>query len=120
MPSRGEAGRRGDRVRSDCWIAVEMRESGGLAVDVQSKVNTLYGDDIRSLVTDGAVGIGTSYPANELSVVGDVDISGRVGIGIELPRSNVAQSAGVRVKLVNDAPPEALLAKVIKLLFVET
>ena len=41
MPSRGEAGRRGDRVRSDCWIAVEMRESGGLAVDVQSKVNTL-------------------------------------------------------------------------------
>ncbi len=63
MPSRGEAGRRGDRVRSDCWIAVEMRESGGLAVDVQSKVNTLYGDDIRSLVTDGLEILGVKNAA---------------------------------------------------------
>ncbi|MCJ7628866.1 MAG: aldolase/citrate lyase family protein, partial [Longimicrobiales bacterium] len=43
----GEAGRRGSDVRSDCWIAVELRESGGVRLEVESKVGALYGGSIR-------------------------------------------------------------------------
>ncbi len=43
----GEAGRRGEDVRSDAWIAAE---EGPVEVAVTSKVSTLYGDDIRAVV----------------------------------------------------------------------
>ncbi len=43
----GEAGRRGSDVRSDCWIAVELRESGGIQIELVSKVGALYGSSIR-------------------------------------------------------------------------
>jgi citrate lyase subunit beta/citryl-CoA lyase len=46
----GEAGRRGPDVRSDCWVAVEKTGSGGIQLDLTSKVETLFGDSIR----DGA------------------------------------------------------------------
>jgi len=58
MPSRGEAGRRGDLVRSDCWIEVELKDSGGVTLEVQSKVGVLYGDEIESLVTAGLIQMG--------------------------------------------------------------
>jgi citrate lyase subunit beta/citryl-CoA lyase len=46
----GEAGRRGADVRSDCWIAVELRESGGLQLELTSKVGALFGGSIREEV----------------------------------------------------------------------
>ncbi len=62
MP-RGEAGRRGERVRSDCWIAVELRNAGGIALDVRSKVSVLYGDDIRNLIHAGVAALGIEHAA---------------------------------------------------------
>jgi citrate lyase subunit beta/citryl-CoA lyase len=44
---RGEAGRRGDDVRSDLWVAVELGEAGGIEVDLESRVELYYGDAIR-------------------------------------------------------------------------
>ena len=46
--SAGEAGRRGADVRSDLWVHVEVRDSGGLDLQVRSKVEAYYGDVIRS------------------------------------------------------------------------
>jgi citrate lyase subunit beta/citryl-CoA lyase len=43
----GEAGRRGEDVRSDLFVSVEIRPSGGLEVTVDSKVESFYGDSIR-------------------------------------------------------------------------
>jgi citrate lyase subunit beta/citryl-CoA lyase len=42
-----EAGRWGKDVRSDCHVAVEPRESGGLEIDMQSRVAPYYGNSIR-------------------------------------------------------------------------
>jgi citrate lyase subunit beta/citryl-CoA lyase len=53
MPETGTAGRRGDKVRSDCWIAVELRESGGLELTLTSKVGALYGAAIRGQIEEG-------------------------------------------------------------------
>jgi citrate lyase subunit beta/citryl-CoA lyase len=51
--ARGEAGRRGKDVRSDCWIAVEEKGSGGISLKVKSKVESMYGDSIRETIEDG-------------------------------------------------------------------
>lgn len=42
-----EAGQRGEKVRSDCWVRLEPRASGGLEVCVQSKVEAMYGEAVR-------------------------------------------------------------------------
>lgn len=43
------AGHRGDDVRSDCWVSLDIRKSGGLDIQVQSKVSTMYGASIEGL-----------------------------------------------------------------------
>jgi citrate lyase subunit beta/citryl-CoA lyase len=60
MTGKGEAGRRGEKVRSDCWISVTLRDGGGLTIEVQSKVDALYGADIRRLVREGCVALGVA------------------------------------------------------------
>jgi len=44
---RGEAGRRGDDVRSDTHVSVEIRDSGGLQIRMTSKVAAFYGESIK-------------------------------------------------------------------------
>ena len=41
------AGRFGPEIRSDCLVTLELRHQGGLAIEVRSKVESLYGDSIR-------------------------------------------------------------------------
>ncbi len=43
-----EAGQRGEKVRSDCWVRLEPRASGGLELCVTSKVDAMYGDALRA------------------------------------------------------------------------
>jgi citrate lyase subunit beta / citryl-CoA lyase len=47
MTARGEAGRRGEDVRSDLFVEFEAADSGGLTVEVTSKVEAFYGSAIR-------------------------------------------------------------------------
>jgi citrate lyase subunit beta/citryl-CoA lyase len=49
---RGEAGRAGGEVRSDLRITVESRDSGGVQIDLQSRVALYYGDNIRQQIQD--------------------------------------------------------------------
>jgi citrate lyase subunit beta/citryl-CoA lyase len=43
------AGNAGPKVRSDCEITLEIRQKGGIVIDLESKVKTLYGESIKSL-----------------------------------------------------------------------
>src|SRR5579862_3971488 len=43
----GEAGHCGADIRSDVYVRVEPRDRGGLQIDLESRVNTYYGDSIR-------------------------------------------------------------------------
>ncbi|MHB2148870.1 aldolase/citrate lyase family protein [Calditrichota bacterium LG25] len=47
-----EAGNKGEKVRSDCWVALVPQSSGGLQIELTSKVEKLYGDSIRALVRE--------------------------------------------------------------------
>ena len=51
--ARGEAGRRGKDVRSDCWVAIEEKDSGGISLKVTSKVESMYGESIRAAIENG-------------------------------------------------------------------
>ena len=44
------AGKRGKEVRSDCYIELELKEKGGLKIDLKSKVDIMYGESIKTLV----------------------------------------------------------------------
>lgn len=43
----------GADVRSDCQVTVEITASGGIVIDLESKVETMFGDSIRELVFTG-------------------------------------------------------------------
>ncbi|MGH9811467.1 MAG: hypothetical protein ACRD9W_30230, partial [Terriglobia bacterium] len=46
----GEAGRAGGDVRSDLHVSFEQRSSGGLQIDLRSRVELYYGENIRRQV----------------------------------------------------------------------
>ncbi len=50
--ARGEAGRTGDDVRSDLRVTFEERTTGGIDIDLQSRVACYYGDSIRAQVAE--------------------------------------------------------------------
>jgi citrate lyase subunit beta/citryl-CoA lyase len=52
MDKTGYAGNRGPDVRSDCYIELHLKESGGLQINLKSKVAALYGDAIEKLAKD--------------------------------------------------------------------
>jgi citrate lyase subunit beta/citryl-CoA lyase len=55
----GTAGRRGSDVRSDCWVSSELLATGGIRIDLTSKVGALFGTSIREgvLRTVEALGV---------------------------------------------------------------
>jgi len=49
MTKTSTAGRRGDKVRSDCWVSFEPKQSGGLDLHIKSIVESMYGKSIKAL-----------------------------------------------------------------------
>ena len=72
MSRTGQAGRRGDKVRSDCWISVELKESGGISVAVKSRVQSMYGASIKKSVEQGLEVLGVEHAVVEVVDAGAV------------------------------------------------
>lgn len=49
MKTIGKAGNRGQEVRSDCYVEIELKLSGGILLDINSKVKALFGKSIEKL-----------------------------------------------------------------------
>jgi citrate lyase subunit beta/citryl-CoA lyase len=47
-----QVGNKGERVRSDCFVTLELMESGGLVIQPESKVKALFGKDIINLARE--------------------------------------------------------------------
>nr|NQU92341.1 citrate lyase ACP [Bacteroidota bacterium] len=52
MESIAFAGNKGDRVRSDCFITLELTDNSGLDIQLKSKVKAMFGKDILKLAED--------------------------------------------------------------------
>jgi citrate lyase subunit beta / citryl-CoA lyase len=61
MGKTGEAGRQGDTVRSDCHVRIDLKDDGGIKLNINSKVEAMYGDKIKALMLSGLkeLGIGS-------------------------------------------------------------
>ncbi len=49
---KSSAGKRGDSVRSDCYFEIELKNSGGIKIDLKSKVDVMYGESIKQMILD--------------------------------------------------------------------
>lgn len=49
---KSSAGLKGDTVRSDCYIELEIKSIGGIKLNLKSKVESMYGDSIRKLILE--------------------------------------------------------------------
>jgi citrate lyase subunit beta/citryl-CoA lyase len=52
MAQIAQAGNKGEGIRSDCFVTLELTSSGGIQLNLKSKVKVLYGDRIEALVRD--------------------------------------------------------------------
>ena len=50
--TKSSAGKRGDSVRSDCYFEIELKNSGGIKIDLKSKVDVMYGKSIKQMILD--------------------------------------------------------------------
>ncbi len=48
----GTAGNSGGKIRSDCQVTIEPSDSGGIVIDLKSKVKELFGIDIHSQINE--------------------------------------------------------------------
>jgi len=52
MITTAKAGNLGKKIRSDCHIEMEIRENGGIQIELESKVNVMFGRSNRQLLKD--------------------------------------------------------------------
>jgi len=69
----GEAGKRGDKVRSDAWVRVEPKERGGLKLKVTTKVEAMYGEAVRATCRKALQALDVRHAAVEIEDFGALD-----------------------------------------------
>ncbi len=52
ISKKSSSGNKGKTIRSDCYIELELKSSGGIRIKLQSKVESMYGNSIRLLIKD--------------------------------------------------------------------
>ncbi|MBU1937347.1 HpcH/HpaI aldolase/citrate lyase family protein [bacterium] len=70
MSNVGTAGRKGPTVRSDCFVSLEVRKSGGLDIAATSLVDSMYGESIQQLCREVLGGLGLQHARLELEDAG--------------------------------------------------
>ncbi len=65
-----EAGRRGTDVRSDCWVRITLTGLGSLDIQVKTKVEVMYGEDIRQLIREVLTALGVTGARVEMEDAG--------------------------------------------------
>jgi citrate lyase subunit beta/citryl-CoA lyase len=102
----GEAGRRGADVRSDCWVGVETKESGGVSLSVASKVDTLFGGSIRELVLGTVAVFGPEDVSIQVEDQGALPWVIQARVEAALRRAGVEGAGDARPPTKIEIPPE--------------
>ena len=59
-------GNKGDRIRSDCQVKLQLFEKGGISIRLQSKVERMFGDQIRQQALEVLEALGVSHALLEI------------------------------------------------------
>lgn len=102
---RSEAGRAGGDVRSDLHVSFEARSSGGIEVDLCSRVALYYGDNIRRQVGDVLRALGVEHA--HVSIVDEGALPFVISARIEaaVKRAGLAQGKSALPEALSLAPP---------------
>jgi citrate lyase subunit beta/citryl-CoA lyase len=92
----GTAGRKGDEVRSDAWVAFESRESGGIDVDLESRVEAYYGESIRDRASAMIAAAGIEHARIEIRDAGALPFVLAARMEIALIRAGLSPAADLR------------------------
>ena len=88
-----EAGQRGEKVRSDCWVRLEPRTSGGLELCIRSKVEAMYGDAVRATCRAVLETLGVKDAAVSLEDAGALDFVLAARIEAAVKRAGLGNGA---------------------------
>jgi citrate lyase subunit beta/citryl-CoA lyase len=44
------SGKRGESIRSDCYVEIQTKDSGGIKLEIKSKVQSMYGESIKEMI----------------------------------------------------------------------
>ncbi len=91
MP-KGIGGRRGDDVRSDCYVAIEPRKSGGIEIAMKSKVEAMYGGSIIDIVRRGLDFFGIANAAVEVEDQGALPFTIMARLEVAVRRMNPSET----------------------------
>jgi citrate lyase subunit beta/citryl-CoA lyase len=100
---RGESGPQGDDVRSDLHVAIELTTSGGIELDLVSKVEAFYGDSIRATVEGVLSALGVKHAQVA------IDDKGGLPFTVAARLEAAARRAGAKGK--GDPRPEATVSR---------
>jgi citrate lyase subunit beta / citryl-CoA lyase len=103
------AGNIGDKIRSDCFVKLELNNSGGIALKLQSKVSFLYDDSIRNLCHDLLNFFEIKHAAIEITDQGALPfvIAARLEAAIKtLNKTNKHYLLGILDENLSSSPPD--------------
>ncbi|MFQ5511954.1 MAG: aldolase/citrate lyase family protein [Candidatus Krumholzibacteriia bacterium] len=99
---KGQAGRRGEDVRSDAHVTVTLGRSGGIDLRVTSRVDVYYGESIRETAASVLAACGVKHARVDIDDKGAVPFVLAARIEAALRRAGVA---------AGDARPERAFAR---------
>ena len=104
---RGTAGRHGEGIRSDVQVSVELTDSGGLDLDLSSRVEPYYGDAIREQVRGLLSALGISDARVEVKDSGALPFVIAARVEAAVHRAGARPSGDARPAAVATPPPSA-------------
>ena len=107
MVRRGEAGIADADVRSDLLAIIEEADGGGIAVDVQSKVDIYYGDAIRTQAAEVLGGLGIEAARVEIRDGGALPFVIGARLEAAARRAGMATPPAIRKTAPPDRPVTA-------------
>ncbi|MEA3461965.1 MAG: aldolase/citrate lyase family protein, partial [Bacteroidota bacterium] len=70
MKKSASTGNKGDRIRSDCQVNLQVHKLGGIDIRLQSKVDRMFGEQIRQQALEVLEALGVSHATLEIEDTG--------------------------------------------------
>ena len=100
----GEAGHSGTQIRSDLHVRIEPRERGGIQIEIESRVQTYYGDSIRRQAEEVLEALGVRHAQVQIHDEGALPFV--IAARIEAAARRASLGEGTRVLPDRIALPE--------------
>ena len=70
MEKTATAGNRGDQIRSDCFVRITLRDTGGINLRLESKVAAIFGEQIKQQTGEVLTAMGVNHASVDLEDTG--------------------------------------------------